>query len=298
MSGLQLAIAAGVFVALSGVALVWWIFPGRARLGAALDGLGSTSVGLGSAGGSFGPLEERLGRWSARVLPANLRATPTADLALLRQTSTAYHGEKLLLGAVGLVFPPLLSALLMVGGYSLPWVIPGVGSLVAAVGLYLLPTFAVRSKATEVRQEFAYALTSYIDLVALERRAGSDVRQALQHAAEVGGEHWVFARLAEALAESAIDGRRPWDAFHQVASELGLPALDDLANIMALASEQSMPIYQTLLEHNRALRTAQVTAAQARSNAVNELVAVPSVALVGVLVLIAMGPQIAALLTG
>ena len=297
MTGLQLAVVAGVLVALGGVALVWWIFPGRARLGAALDGLGAVSVGAGPVVNS-GPLEERLGDWSARVLPANLLATPTTDLALLRQSPTSYHGEKLLLGAVGLVFPPLLSALLLVGGFSLPWAIPGAASLVAATGLYLLPTFAVRSKATEVRQEFTYALTSYIDLVALERRAGSDARQALQHAAEVGGEHWVFARLAAALAESATDGRRPWDAFHQVAGELGLPALDDLANIMALAAEQSMPIYQTLLEHNRALRTAQVTDAQARANAVNERIAIPSVALVGVLVLIAMGPQIALLLTG
>ena len=47
-----------------------------------------------------------------------------------------------------------------------------------------------------------------------------------------------------------------------------------------------------------AVRGQDFTDAQARANAVNERIAIPSVALVGVLVLIAMGPQIALLLTG
>ncbi len=297
MTEVQLALLAGVLLAGSVVALLWWWFPGRPRLGAALDGLGATT-GPAPTSGSGGGWEDRLGSWSVRLLPAAVRVTPTADLALLRLSPTSFHGEKLLLGAVGLVVPPLLAALAWLAGIALPLAVPAVVALLAATGLYLWPNVAVRSQAAAARAEFGYALTSYIDLVALERRAGSDARQALQYAAEVGGEHWVFGRLAAALAESATDGRRPWDAFHQVAAELALPALDDLANIMALAAEQSMPIYQTLLDHNRALRTAQVTATQGRANAVNEQIAIPSVALVGVLVLIAMGPQISILLTG
>lgn len=297
MTALQLAVLAGLLLSGSAVALLWWVFPGLPRLGAALDGLGAAGIPAATTGRAGG-WEDRWGRWSVRVLPAALRATPAADLALLRMTAASFHGEKLLLGAVGVVFAPLLAGLAWLAGVPVPLPVPAIGSLVLATGLYLWPNLAVRSKAAEARAEFTHALTSYIDLVALERRAGSDARQALQYAAEVGGEHWVFARLAAALAESATDGRRPWDAFHQVAGELALPALDDLANIMALAAEQSMPIYQTLLEHNRALRTAQVTATQARANALNEQIAVPSVALVGVLVLIAMGPQISTLLTG
>ena len=244
-----------------------------------------------------GDLQDRLGRWTRRVLPAGLIRTPTTDLALLQQSSSSFYGEKLMLAGIGLVFPLLFTGLLALLGVGVPLEAPALTSLVAASGLFVLPNLTVRQKATQARQQFNYALSSFIDLVALERRAGSAARQALQNAARVGDD-WVFSRLAGALAESETDGRRPWDAFHATAGELGLPALDDLANIMALAEEQSMPVYQTLLEHNRSLRTALLTSEQARANAVNERLTIPTTVLVGVFVLIVVGPQVITMFTG
>jgi len=295
MTGLQLAALIGLTMALGVVGLVWWAVPGVQRLGAALDGLSGPTMAL-PAGAE--DLQDRFGRWSERVLPTAVWQTPTTDLALLRQSPANFFGEKLMLAGIGLLFPPLFSGILMLLGVSLPLEIPAMVSLFAAVALFWLPNLNVRAKAKAARQEFTYALTSYIDLVALERRAGSGARQALENAAHVGEGSWVFARLGRSLAESAIDGRRPWDAFHNVAAELGLSSLDDLANIMALAEEQSMPVYQTLLDHNRGLRTALLTSEQARANAINERLTVPTTILVGVFVLIVIGPQLITMFTG
>lgn len=295
MTGLQLATLTGLVLATSGVAFVWWAVPGVPRLNAALDGLhGSGMQALGPAA----DMQDRLGSWSERVVPATLWHAPNQDLALLRRTAASFHGERLMLAGIGLVFPPLLSAILLLAGVGPPLQIPVMASLIAAIGLFWLPSLTVRSQAAAVRQEFTHALTAYIDLVAMERRAGSGARQALENAARVGRGSWVFARIEAALAESAVDGRRPWDAFHAVASELGLSSLDDLANIMALAEEQSMPVYQALLDHNRGLRTALLTAEHAKANALTERLTVPTTVLVAVFVVIVIGPQIAAMLTG
>ena len=133
--------------------------------------------------------------------------------------------------------------------------------------------------------------------MALERRAGAGPRQALENAARVGRGHWTFDLLADALSASNVDGRRPWEAFHDLARDLGVPRLDDLASIMALAEQQTMPVYHTLRDHNRALRTAMLTDEQARANAANQLLAIPETLLVTVFVAILLGPQVMTLFT-
>ena len=295
MTGLQLAAFVGLLVSGGVVGLAWWAMPGVPRLGAALDALAGSAPATATRDTDF---QDRLGSWSRRVLPAGLVRMPVADLAVLHQSSSSFYGEKLLLAGIGLVFPLMFTGLTTLLGFGLPWEVPAITSIVAAAGLFVVPNVTVTQKAKQARQQFTYALTSFIDLVALERRAGSAARQALQNAARVGEGSWVFARLSAALAESETDGRRPWEAFHATASDLGLPALDDLANIMALAEEQSMPVYQTLLEHNRSLRTALLTSEQARANAVNERLTIPTTVLVGVFVLIVLGPQLITMFTG
>ncbi len=298
MTGVQLAALTGLLVAGGLVGIVWWVVPGVPALGAALDRLAAPDVrSVPTTATPTGDVQDRLGRWSERVLPARIWMTPTQDLALLRRVPSNFYGEKLLLAAIGLVSPPLIASLLGLLGFRLPFAIPVASSLVAMVVLFLLPNVSVRAQAKAARLQFNYALTGFIDLVALQRRAGSEARQALENAAGVATDNWVFARLATALTESGVDGRRPWEAFHSMATDLGLHELDDLANIMALAEQQSMPVYQTLREHNRALRVALLTDEQARANAVNERLTIPATLLVGVFVFIVLGPPLMTLLT-
>jgi Flp pilus assembly protein TadB len=223
--------------------------------------------------------------------------TPVKELALLRRSDARFYGEKLTLAGIGLVAPPLLSTLFGVFGLRFPFAVPLGASLLAAVGLFLLPNLDVRSRAKAARVEFNHVLTGFIDLVALERRAGSGPRQALENAARVGRGQWVFDRLAEGFTQSSVDGRPPWDVLRTMGEELALPELDDLANIMALAEQQTMPVYQTLREHNRALRVALLTDEQARANATSERLTIPATMLAIVFVAILLGPSLMTLMS-
>ena len=223
--------------------------------------------------------------------------TPVKELALLRRTEASFYGEKLILAAIGLVAPPLLSTLFNVFGLRFPIAVPLIASLVGALGLFLLPNLDIHGKAKAARLEFNHVLTGFIDLVALERRAGSGPRQALENAARVGRGQWVFDRLAEGFTQSSVDGRPPWDVLRAMGDELALPELDDLANIMALAEQQTMPVYQTLREHNRALRVALLTDEQARANAASERLTIPATMLAIVFIAILLGPSLMTLMS-
>ena len=57
-------------------------------------------------------------------------------------------------------------------------------------------------------------------------------------AAALVGDSWVFTRLSEELTRSRWSGQPPWDALHTLADELGLPELEDFADIMRLSGEE------------------------------------------------------------
>ncbi|MHB1010056.1 MAG: type II secretion system F family protein [Propionibacteriaceae bacterium] len=296
MTGLQVAALTGLLLATSVICAVWWLAPTLPVLGPALDRLAGLPASSTVQSESVGT-QDRVGAWFARWLPTAMWMTPGKELALLRRSDTSFYGEKLTLAGIGLVAPPLLSTLFGVFGLRFPFAVPLGASLLAAAALFLLPNLDVRSRAKAARVEFNHVLTGFIDLVALERRAGSGPRQALENAARVGRDQWVFDRLAEGFTQSSVDGRPPWDVLRTMGEELALPELDDLANIMALAEQQTMPVYQTLREHNRALRVALLTDEQARANATSERLTIPATMLAIVFVAILLGPSLMTLMS-
>lgn len=287
MTGLQLAALAGLLLAAGTVGAVWWLVPRRPALTPALERLAADPGPL--VADQQGPVleaEDRVGGWLYRRVPERVWMTPVRELALLRRTPAHFAGEKLLAGGLGLIAPPLLAFLLSALGLRFPVAVPAVVSLAAAVGLFFLPNIDIRARAKAARLEFNHVLSCFVDLVALERRAGSGPRQALEAAARTGRGHWVFDRIGEELTQSSVDGRPPWDGLRRMAADLALPELDDLANIMALAEQQTMPVYQTLRDHNQALRVMLITDEQARANAANERLTVPAVLLAMVFIVI------------
>lgn len=296
MTGVQVAALTGLLLATSVICAVWWLAPTVPVLGPALDRLAGVPARSTVQSESVGT-QDRVGAWFGRWLPAAVWMTPVQELALLRRSDAAFYGEKLTLAGIGLVAPPLLSTLFGVFGLRFPFAVPLGASVLAAVALFLLPNLDVRSRAKAARVEFNHVLTGFIDLVALERRAGSGPRQALENAARVGRGQWVFDRLAEGFTQSSVDGRPPWDVLRTMGEELALPELDDLANIMALAEQQTMPVYQTLREHNRALRVALLTDEQARANATSERLSIPATMLAIVFVAILLGPSLMTLMS-
>jgi hypothetical protein len=112
------------------------------------------------------------------------------------------------------------------------------------------------------------------------------------------GDSWVFRRLDEELARSRWSGQAPWEALHALADELGLPELDDFADIMRLSGEQGAQIYGNLRARSASMRTAMLNTELAKANEVGERMSIP-MSLLGVIFLaILVAPSLLRVLGG
>jgi Type II secretion system (T2SS), protein F len=257
-----------------GVALVAaQLIPAPPDLGAALERL--TAQPSEPPETSDDGVQTRLGRFlllHGGSLPGF--RPPARELAILGLQPHDWLGEKGLLAVIGLAFPPCLAAILDVLGVGLPWVLPTTVSVLLAALLFALPSMTVRERAAAAREEFARAVGAYIELVALERLAGSGTTQALENAAHIG-RSWVFDRIREELLRSRLSGTTPWASLSSLAEELGVPELADLSDIMRLAGEEGAQVYEALRARGRSLRTAMLTREQARANGASERMVMP-----------------------
>jgi Type II secretion system (T2SS), protein F len=273
-TGLQLMIAAGALLGLGAALLLIRLLPAEPDLADALGRL-TPSRTCASSTPTAGSSKERIGLWAIRTLPPSVWVrTPVRELALLRVPLARFYGDKLTFAALGLVIPPLLGFLFALLGLGMPYAIPAIGSLGLAAAMFFVPNYNAVDDAKKARLEFARALGAYIDLVALERNNGSGVRQAMEAAAEVG-DSWVFTRLSEELTRSRWSGLPPWDALHTLAEELGLPELDDFADIMRISGEEGASVYATLRARSAAMRTAMLNDEVAEAKAVGERMTIP-----------------------
>ncbi|MGG5258648.1 type II secretion system F family protein [Phycicoccus avicenniae] len=286
-STLQLVALAGALVGLGLAGLLWSSAPSHPDLRDALDRLTPHQhlrTPPTAPPDAAGDLVDRLGRWGATALPgAAWGPLPARDLALLRRPVSRFYGEKVAFALLGLVIPPTLTVLFNSIGAGLAFYVPAAASVALAAAMFWLPNYNVRDDARRARAEFTRALSAYIDLVALERLAGAGPRQAMESAAAVG-DSWVFVRLGEELARTRWSGLTPWEALHALAAELGVPELDDLADIMRLSGEEGSQVYASLRARAAGLRTALLTSEKARANEVAERMTIP-MSLLGVIFL-------------
>ena len=296
--GMQLAIVSGGLVGLGLALLVIRLLPADPDLADALGRLTPTRPGSGTSTKAATGGKERLGLWAIRVLPpAMWTRTPTKELALLRIPLARFYGEKIVFAFLGALIPPVLGLFFNMLGLELPLTIPAIASFGLAVVMFFIPNYNAVDEAKKGRVEFSRALGAYIELVALERNNGSGVRQAMEAAAEIGGS-WVFTRLAEELARSRWSGRPPWDALHALADELGLPELDDFADIMRLSGEEGASIYTNLRARAAALRDAMLNDELAAANAVGERMSIPGSLLGVIFMALLLAPSLLRMLAG
>jgi len=278
MTGLQLALIFGGLIGLGAAGLLWRLTPAHPDLASALDRLApERSLTRPAAAPSPASLsaEDRVGLWVMRTLPVTgWTRLPRRELALLRIPVHRFYGQKALYFALGVAFPSVALALLTLFGLTVPLAVPVLASLAFGAGLSFLPDYNVRSDATAARVEFARALSAYVDMVALERAAGSGPRQALEAAATTG-DSWVFRRLAEELARSRFSGVPPWDALTALADDLGLPELAEVSDIMRLSGEEGAAVYPTLRARSASMRAALTAAELAKANAAGERMSMP-----------------------
>lgn len=285
MSVLTMAMLAGATIGLGVSMLVRELLPSHADLPGALERLSGRRTGAGGGGADDGAvtaatgLQGRLGGWVLpRLADTPWVRLPTRELDLLRQSPQAFLGQKVLLAGIGLVFPALLTTVVVLIGWRLPLVLPAAAGVVLGAVLWWVPDLEVRAKAQTARHEFERAICAYLDLVALERAAGSLPVQALEKAAMVG-DSWVFQRLQQELQLAQLTGGQPWDGLGELAEELSVPALQDLADIMRLAGEQGAEVYESLRARARGLRHSILSQHESAANAASDRMVLPGAAL-------------------
>ena len=222
--------------------------------------------------------------WVSPFLPPQIVDTlarrHTVELELTGQSRQAFAATRLGCVVLGLVFPPALVAAMAMVGWSLPWTIPTVASLVLAGVLFVVPEVDLRRRAQAARGQLRLATCAYIELVALERAGDAGVIEALERAAIVSTSD-AFVRIHDALVHAELTGHPPWQGLTDLAARTGVAELGDVADIMATSGRDGAAVYTTLRARAAALRTHLLTTAAAQANATSEHLIVP-VALLGI----------------
>ncbi len=267
-----LIIAAGVLAGLGVFTAVCQLVPGGPRLDAALARINAAAA----PAPPLPPLRALAAR-AAGAMP--WLPVPAADLALLGQDTERWLATKVVCGLTGLAAIPALSALALAGGYPVSWPVPAVASLGLGLALFFAPDLVTRVNAAEKRTDFRHALTSYLDLVALERGAGAAPTEALEAAAHIGG-GWAFARIAATLDAARKAGRPPWEGLASLAAQTGVTELADLADIAEVAGHEGAKILQTLAARAESMRAEALAATKAKAGSRSTTMVVP-IALLG-----------------
>lgn len=249
-----------------------------ARLTAAPALGGPSTAGVGTS--QEHPLSRVLAPHAARLAVALRLDRHRADLALTATTPTRMALAKLGYAALGLLFPVLMAAILMVSGLALPIGIPAVVGLALGAGMSLLPEVELRRRAALARDQMRRTVCVYLELVALERAADAGAVEALERAAAIGHGPG-FGHIREALLRARLEGRTPWQQLARLSEELAVPELGDVADIMRLSGEDGAAVLPTLRARAASLRTALLQADVAAANSASERMSIP-VALLGV----------------
>jgi len=266
-------IAAGLFGGLGCWLVISELIPAGPSLRAAIDRLDS-----GGGAQEAVSLPGRLGNRLAAAMP--WLPVPVKDLRLLGQDPGGWLVSKVSLGCAGVAVAPVASALLALSGRPLPWTIPAGGALALGAATFFAPDLVTRVKARQLRTDFRHALTSYLDLVALERGAGAAPTEALEAAAEVGY-GWAFERISAALSRARKTSAPPWDGLTGLADEIGITELDDLAEIAGVAGQEGGRILDTLHARAESMRAEALAAMKAQAGARSTTMVLPIALLAG-----------------
>ncbi|MEV5794886.1 type II secretion system F family protein [Streptomyces sp. NPDC052192] len=241
--------------------------------------------------------DEVWGRWLlARLERLPGIRVPTVNLALLGQGPGQFMLKKTALAAAGLLCPVIATAPWIIAGIGVPFYVPAVVGLLVAGLLFITPDLAVRDQAKRAREEFAHALSAYLDLVALKRAADAGPAEALEKAAEVG-RGWPFLFLQGALRRARLEKIPPYQALAELAAEYDLPGLADVADIMRGSATDGAAVYKALRARTSALNAELLADQAAEANTASEKMTAPG-ALLAVLVMLLMAfPAVIRMLT-
>ncbi len=273
--------------------------PGRPRLASALTRL--------SANGQSPPdpvlahgLVGIIGVRARRFVPVSVlrRAGPAdSDLELIGKSATRHAGEKALAALTALIAVPAVTVCAVALGVSVDVPIPAGVCLMLALAAWFAPDLAAKASARRARQTFARAVSTYLELLAIERISGAGATQATFGAATVA-RSWPFRRIHEALERGRWEGVPPWQALRMLATDLDVPELRDAADILELAGTAGSAIHEQLQSRAAAMRDAQLDVEQQLAHDATVRMAIPGTLTVLVYFLMLIYPMLSQMLRG
>ena len=209
------------------------------------------------------------------------------DLELVGRTPERHALDKVLGGLAGFLVPNLVAVALTTMGIGPPLGFIVVLSFGTAVLGFLMPDFLLHDEAERKRRAFRHSLSSYLDLVNVLLAGGAGIETALYAAADAG-DGWGYQTIRNALRRARLTGQSPWDAFAELANDLGINELAELAANVSLAGSHGARIRASLAAKADTLRGHQVAETESGAEAATERMTVPvAVLLLGFLLFIA-----------
>ena len=200
-----------------------------------------------AAGTSESQFSKRLGAALARFCAEQgweFRSLRSA-LALVDKSFESYLATKILLAVFGLIFAPVLYAVVSLAGLTVPFVIPIWAGLAMGGLFFLLPDLELKQKVGSRRRDFRHAVGAFLDLVAMNLSGGRGVPEALMAASEIGT-GWAMWRIRDALVNARITGQTPWQALAALGDEVGADELRDLGAALSLVAEDGAKVRESL----------------------------------------------------
>ena len=241
----------------------------------------------------------RLGRPAARPL-ARLGLPGTAisrDLAVLGRSPERHLAEKAAAACACLIIGPLAAAVLALAGIGVPVILPVWAGLALAAAGFIAPDLAVRSEAAARRADARHALSAFLDLATIALAGGAGISQALSDAA-ADGDGWAFTQIRRALNTAQATGSPPWDALGQLGTEIGVSDLAELAAAVQLAGTEGARIRASLTARAEAIRSRQMSEAEARAASATERMSLPVAVLFAGFLLFLAFPAVTRILGG
>ncbi len=184
--------------------------------------------------------------------------TVKQDLAVTGKSLEQHLANKVLLGTVGLLLIPIVSAILLVGGIQLPLGIPFVAALALGALFFFLPDLTLKSEAVAMRKDFRHAIGSFLDLVSMNLSGGRGVPEALSSAAQIGSGP-AIERMRETLAFARLQGLTPWAALGQLGHRIGMTELVDLSAALLLVADDGAKVRDSLSARAASMRSRELT---------------------------------------
>lgn len=268
------------FVILSGMLLtggVWLVAwasqPGYPKLATALQHLSPGKAELldGEQPATDAPRDLKAEGLIDRLIPVS--PSVQRQLMLANHTRDWYRSLQIAGVLAGLALPSGIGLLL-----GLDLVVPMAVSALLALAGFLLPHVLLRLGNREAHTDAAEALLTFADVVVLERLANQSVTQALHSAAQLS-DNPVFVRIRHSLERAKLEQLPPYVELQRVSTELQLPALKDIADILRL-DESGAALAGVLQARIQELREAHRVEATVAAASVSErmtfLMVVPS----------------------